>query len=68
VKTAKIIAMSNCFKRLLRDTRGTSAVEYGLICAMIIVGLIAAIQGLANQTETMWNGVSQKSADAIAGN
>ncbi|WP_120075519.1 Flp family type IVb pilin [Aurantiacibacter odishensis] len=45
-------------KRLLRDTRGATAVEYGIILAMIVIGMIAALQSLASETIDMWTDVS----------
>ncbi|GAA5057125.1 hypothetical protein GCM10023208_22220 [Erythrobacter westpacificensis] len=45
-------------KRLLRDTRGATAVEYGIILAMIVIGMIAAMQSFANEAIEMWNDVS----------
>lgn len=41
-------------KRLMRNQRGATAVEYSLICALIVFVIVATIQGLANQTNTMW--------------
>jgi Flp/Fap pilin component. len=46
---------------------GTSSVEYGLILAMVALVAFFAIQGLAGETITMWNDVSQKSSTAMSG-
>ena len=51
--------------RLWKDNRGTSAVEYGFICAMIVIGLISAVKGVADETSGMWAIVSSKSAEAV---
>jgi pilus assembly protein Flp/PilA len=42
------------FKRLLRDTRGATAVEYGLIVALIVIAMLGALQGVAAQNSTQW--------------
>ncbi len=42
---------------MLRDTRGATAIEYGLIAALIAVAAIAAMQGLGNQLKTTFNNV-----------
>lgn len=55
------------FKRLLHDARGASAVEYGLILSLIVIGLIGAISGVANETRTMWANVEAKAAQAHGG-
>jgi len=52
------------FKMLLRDTRGATAIEYGLIAALIVIAMMAALQGLANETVTMWGNVEDGLEDA----
>ena len=52
------------FKKLLRDTRGATAIEYGLIAALIVVAMMAALQGLANETITMWGNVESSMEEA----
>ena len=42
------------FKRLLRDNRGATAVEYGLIVALIVIAVIVSVQGVANETNGLW--------------
>ncbi|KLE35366.1 Flp family type IVb pilin [Aurantiacibacter luteus] len=48
------------FRRILEDTRGATAVEYGLIVALIVIAMITSLQGLANSTIDMWNGIETK--------
>ncbi len=33
-------------RNLAADTTGTSAVEYGLICSLMVIGLVVGIQSL----------------------
>jgi pilus assembly protein Flp/PilA len=44
--------------RLARCQRGATAVEYGLIIAMIVLAMIAALNNVANKTIGMWNNVA----------
>ena len=44
--------------RVFRDRRGGTAIEYGLIAALIVITMIAGFINLANVTTTMWNTVS----------
>lgn len=53
-------------KRILRDTRGTQTLELAIICAMIIIGLVSAVKGVADENSGMWAIVSSKSAEAVA--
>jgi len=41
--------MQKWFMRLLRDDSGATAIEYGLIAALIAVGIIAAARTLGAQ-------------------
>jgi len=49
--------MINLFK-LLRETRAATAIEYGLIAALIAVAAITAMGGLGNKLKTTFNNVS----------
>ena len=40
--------------QLLRDNRGATAIEYGLIVALIVIAIIVAVQGVANETNGLW--------------
>ena len=51
-------------KRLLRDSRGATAVEYGLILALIVIGMVTALHGFADSTTDMWGGIDDNYQDA----
>ena len=44
--------------KLIRDRKGASAVEYALICALIVLAMIAGLNAVAGSTITMWDDVS----------
>ena len=44
--------------RLLRDKRGATAIEYGLIAALVVLGAFLGIKNFANTSVGMWNNVS----------
>lgn len=52
--------ISRLILRMLGDTRGATAIEYGLIVALIVIAMVAALQGFANANTNMWNLVTQK--------
>lgn len=62
-----IMAILRIIAKLRADRRGTSAVEYGVILAMIVFTIMLAIEGLATVTNDMWDDVSTKTADAVSG-
>jgi pilus assembly protein Flp/PilA len=46
------------FYNLIRDSKGATAIEYGLIAALIAVAAIAAMQGVGSKLGTTFNNVS----------
>ena len=55
------------FNKLLRDEQGATAIEYGLIAALIAVAAITAMQSLGNQLSTTFNTVSTKMGGSTSG-
>ena len=51
------------FNKLARDEQGATAIEYGLIAALIAVAAIAAMQGLGNQLDATFSEVSTEMAN-----
>ena len=45
--------------KLIRDIKAASAVEYALICALIVLAMIAGLNAVAGSTISMWNDVSE---------
>ena len=48
--------------KLIRDEAGATAIEYGLIAALIAVAAITAMSGLGNQLKTTFSNVSTNMA------
>jgi pilus assembly protein Flp/PilA len=46
------------FLKLCRNEEGATAIEYGLIAALIAVAAIGAMQGIGNKLNTTFNNVS----------
>ena len=45
-------------RKLIKSSKGATAIEYGLIAALIAVAAIAAIQGVGTSLSTTFNNVS----------
>ena len=58
------LAMTSIVQKLLQDEQGATAIEYGLIAALIAIAAMSAMQAFAGSTITMWMNVSSKSLDA----
>jgi pilus assembly protein Flp/PilA len=46
------------FLKLIRNEKGATAIEYGLIAALIAVAAIAAMQNIGTKLGTTFNNVS----------
>jgi len=57
----------NRIQRLLRSTRAATAVEYGLILALIFMAALAAMSAVGQSTKAMWSDVSTRSVAAMDG-
>lgn len=51
------------FNKLIRDENGATAIEYGLIAALIAVAAITAMNSLGSQLTTTFNKTTQKMAE-----
>ncbi len=52
--------MRNLIKRIASDISGATAVEYGLILALIFLAMVAAVQNFGNETISMWSRVGDQ--------
>jgi len=53
------------FKNLLRDEAGATAIEYGLIAALIAVAAITAMSSLGSQLSTTFNDVTTAMSGSV---
>ncbi len=47
-------------RSFLKNSKGATAIEYGLIAALIAVAAIGAMQGIGSKLNTTFNNVSNK--------
>ena len=59
--------LSKIAKELVGDTSGATAIEYGLVLALIAIAMIVSLQSVADTTSKMWNMVETKSVSAMGG-
>ena len=53
------------FYRLMRSTRAATAVEYGLILALIFLAALGAMTAVGSSAIKMWTNVSDSSTNAM---
>ncbi|HEU4961638.1 MAG TPA: Flp family type IVb pilin [Sphingomonas sp.] len=51
-------ALRGLWRSLARDRKAGTAIEYGLIAALIVVAMIGALSQLADVTTGMWDNVN----------
>lgn len=49
-----MIAIRKCLRTLRAEDRGATAIEYGLIAALIVVAMIGGLTTLGGGTNGMW--------------
>ena len=59
--------MMNTIKSFLQDDSGATAIEYGLIAALVSVAAIAALGSLGNSLGVMFNTVANELGTAVNG-
>lgn len=47
--------MHSLCTRMWREDNGATALEYGLICALVVVGMIVALTLVSTRTVNMYN-------------
>jgi pilus assembly protein Flp/PilA len=57
--------MRKLFEKLCADSSGATAVEYGLILAMIFLAMVGAVGQVGNVVSSTWNYVSNTSQTAV---
>ena len=50
--------------RLLADSNGATAVEYGLVLALIVLAIIGSISNFGAEVGSTWNNIAQQSLSA----
>ena len=55
------------FRNIAVDDRGATAVEYGLILAMVFLAMLGAVQAFGVEFIAMFNRVSSTSVTAMQG-
>ncbi len=59
--------MSNEFKAFCNDESGATAIEYGLIAALVSVAAIGALTTMGSTLQTMFGSVSNSMSAAVNG-
>ncbi len=58
--------MVKFFVRLKNDDHGATAIEYGLILALIFLGMMSGVNAFAGSFNAMWNLVGDTYEEGVA--
>jgi pilus assembly protein Flp/PilA len=58
-------AIRTTFRRLGADRRGATAIEYGLIVALIAIAMMGGLSKLGGGANGMWGNLSQTATDKM---
>jgi len=59
--------MKRLISALIHDQKGATAIEYGLICSLIVLAMLTALQGFAAENKNTWDKVSSATQAAVSG-
>ena len=59
--------MFSILKNLIKDESGATAIEYGLIAALVSVAAVVALENMGTSLENMFTTVSGKLDTAVGG-
>jgi pilus assembly protein Flp/PilA len=52
--------MVKMLRRIMRDNRGATAVEYGLVVSLIIIAILASMSQLATNFNALWTNIGDQ--------
>ena len=59
------MSLRTLLKRVGADNAGATAIEYGLILALLALAAIGAMSGVGNETTTLWETVREQATAVL---
>ena len=60
-----VSAIRKMLRMIRTDTRGATAIEYGLICALIVIAMMASLGSLGGGVAGKWNSMANNVGNAL---
>ena len=60
-----MLRLNELVRRFTRDQRGTTAIEYGLIIALVAIGFLTGLKALGDGNSASWGATSNKITGAM---
>lgn len=64
---SEAMKLLSIFQGIVADNRGATAIEYGLILAMVFLAMVGALEAFGGEVTTIFNDVSSTSVSAMQG-
>ena len=58
-------AIRTMLRKLRRDNRGATAIEYGLIAALIVIAMMGGLSAMGGGAGGMWSGINTDLQNAM---
>tara|TARA_Y100000052_G_scaffold13882_1_gene13439 strand:- start:97925 stop:98116 length:192 start_codon:yes stop_codon:yes gene_type:complete len=55
-----LTSFQRLFSRFLKDKSGGNVIEYSMIAALVVIGLLAAMNAIGNSTKSMYDNLDEK--------
>lgn len=62
------MVLTKFLKHIGNDSRGATAVEYGLIVSLVVIAMVGALQAVANANSDMWSTIQDDATEAMQSN
>jgi len=60
-----VSAIRRNLRRLLADDKGATAIEYGLICALIAIAMMGGLSALGGGAGGMWTNLANTAEESM---
>ncbi len=54
-------------RKIRSDENGATAVEYGLIVSLVVIAILGALRGVADENTGLWGRVQTAVTDVVSG-
>ena len=62
------MVLTKFLKHIGNDSRGATAVEYGLIVSLVVIAMVGALQAVANANTGIWSTIQDDATEAMGNN